>query len=691
MYGFSSCHVYCDITYQGVVWTGFVHGAECRLEWVRFAAVYILLLKIDDDLICTFILLIDSSFYRTHTHGGPAGYLQYLLYDVTGLGFVQQTFDALVDGIVRAIQLAHDDLAPGSASVTVGELLDANINRSPTAYEANPAEERSQYAHNIDKNMTVLSLFGGKKDSQEALLKAAFSWFPVHGTSMNNTNELISGDNKGAAAQFLERRLQREQTNDVVTAFCQANVGDTSPNILGAFCMDTGLPCDAVHSTCNGRVQQCIGRGPAFPDNFQSTRVIGQRQAEKAYELLNSSGSSKKILTGAIEYKHKFLDMSNVIVEKSKYTRAGKTCTPALGYSFAAGTTDGPGAFDFYQSETNSTAFWRMVRNFIHPPTPEQEDCHSPKPILLDVGNFNYPYPWVPKIVEIQILRLGQFVILCVPSEFTTMAGRRLKAAVNDVVQSSWGPDLEFVIAGLTNTYSSYVTTFEEYQVQRYEGGFTLFGPHTLDAYIQEFRSLAQEMVDGKEVVAAEEGPQPPNLLPLQWSLVPPVIDDGLPAGVNFGSVYLDVTNSMFRQGDVVSATFHSGCPRNDVRAGGTFMTVEKKVAGGRHDYRLSSSFLGRWVAVLTRMMFGGSTKRESGGARWEVVHTDDDWVTKFSWARHETLSSHSFARLEWTIPAAGDECNPGVYRLRHFGNYKHFLGSVVAYEGASSEFEVQC
>jgi len=51
-------------------------------------------------------------------------------------------------------------------------------------------------------------------------------------------------------------------------------------------------------------------------------------------------------------------------------------------------------------------------------------------------------------------------------------------------VQPSWG-NVTFVIAGLTNTYSSYVTTYEEYQAQRYEGASTIFGPHTLDAYIQ--------------------------------------------------------------------------------------------------------------------------------------------------------------------------------------------------------------
>lgn len=33
--------------------------------------------------------------------------------------------------------------------------------------------------------------------------------------------------------------------------------------------------------------------------------------------------------------------MRNIKVRESNYTRAGKTCPPAMGFSFAAGTTDG--------------------------------------------------------------------------------------------------------------------------------------------------------------------------------------------------------------------------------------------------------------------------------------------------------------------------------------------------------------
>ena len=93
----------------------------------------------------------------------------------------------------------------------------------------------------------------------------AISWFPVHCTSINNTNDLISGDNKGVASQYLEKWAvkqsaaradsqepgQLQVTHDFVAAFGQANVGDTSPNIQGAFCQDTGVViCPSSEHTC---------------------------------------------------------------------------------------------------------------------------------------------------------------------------------------------------------------------------------------------------------------------------------------------------------------------------------------------------------------------------------------------------------------------------------------------------------
>ena len=63
--------------------------------------------------------------------------------------------------------------------------------------------------------------------------------------------------------------------------------------------------------------------------------------------------------------------------------------------------------------------------------------------------------------------------------EFTTMAGRRLRDAVKMVLTSKghgkFDSNVHIVIAGLTNTYSQYVTTIEEYRVQRYEVCITHF------------------------------------------------------------------------------------------------------------------------------------------------------------------------------------------------------------------------
>ena len=46
---------------------------------------------------------------------------------------------------------------------------------------------------------------------------------------------------------------------------------------------------------------------------------------------------------------------------------------------------------------------------------------------------MEFPYPWAPKIVPLQIFKVGQLVLIAVPGEFTTMSGRRLRNAVKQV------------------------------------------------------------------------------------------------------------------------------------------------------------------------------------------------------------------------------------------------------------------
>jgi neutral ceramidase len=71
----------------------------------------------------------------THQHSGPGAWLNYLLPQVTSLGFSEQSYQAIVDGSVLSIQRAHESLEPGTLSF---------------------AAERAQYDTTVDTTLTML-------------------------------------------------------------------------------------------------------------------------------------------------------------------------------------------------------------------------------------------------------------------------------------------------------------------------------------------------------------------------------------------------------------------------------------------------------------------------------------------------------------------------------------------------------
>ena len=120
----------------------------------------------------------------THQHSGVGGYVENLLPQITSLGYVKQTADAIVAGTVLAVQRAHESLAPGSLSLGNTTILDGNINRSPSAYLANPADERARYQYDQDKDMSLLRF-----DDASGKARGFLSFFPVHGTSLYIVSE----------------------------------------------------------------------------------------------------------------------------------------------------------------------------------------------------------------------------------------------------------------------------------------------------------------------------------------------------------------------------------------------------------------------------------------------------------------------------------------------------------------------
>lgn len=83
-----------------------------------------------------------------------------------------------------------------------GDLLHTSINRSPTGYVNNPDTEKARYQYDTDKQMLLLKL-----TDRNGTALGMINWFAVHATSMNNTNRLISSDNKGYASLLFEEEL----------------------------------------------------------------------------------------------------------------------------------------------------------------------------------------------------------------------------------------------------------------------------------------------------------------------------------------------------------------------------------------------------------------------------------------------------------------------------------------------------
>lgn len=581
----------------------------------------------------------------THTHSGPAGFLQDVLFQISSWGYVEETLSAMVKGIVESIKIAHESTQPGYIVMNKGDLVGSNINRSPSAYENNPEEERAKYKYNVDTDMVLLKFMdlNGKGIGM-------INWFPVHCTSMNNTNHLISSDNKGYAEILFENYIDRDVRpgeSAFVAAFAQSNEGDVSPNTRGPHCLDTGEPCDIEHSTCNGKSQYCVASGPG-KDMFESTKIIGENQFVKAKELYLSATVKLK---GPVKFIHEYVNMTDFEVVLKNSTKV-KTCKPAMGFSFAAGTTDGPGAFDFKQGDKSGNKFWNVIRNFLHSPSKEQVECHFPKPILLDTGEMDAPYEWQPQVIDTQILQIGQFFIVALPGEFSTMAGRRLRDGVYQTLKTlNTNADFQVTLAGLSNSYSDYITTHEEYLIQRYEGASTIYGPYTSEAYTQQFRKLALYLTQNRNVTSSVA---PVDIKDKLMSFQVGVIYDGKPFSSNFGDVSSEAKTS-YTAGDEVTVKFVAGNPRNCLHVENknmTFLSVEKEVA-------------------------------ESS---WETMFTDADWDTKFTWVRTSTIRGLSDAIISWQTHKS---TSPGKYRISHYGCYKSLVYGIYPYSGTSKAFTI--
>ncbi|MGX1809831.1 neutral/alkaline ceramidase [Nocardia sp. NPDC055321] len=550
----------------------------------------------------------------THSHATCGGAAHDYAYNLSILGFQQQVFDIEVAAIVEAIAAADADLAPGELDLGHGELHDASVNRSKVAFDRNPEADKAFFPNGIDPNVTVLSLRRGGRPV------GAITWFATHNTSMSNKNRLISGDNKGYASyafEHTEHGVRYLDGADFVAAFPQTNPGDISPNLNLS---PTSGPTD---------------------NEFENTRIIGERQ----YHAGKSALSSARSIGGPVGSLFCYIDLADTAVD-GRWTDSGQprhTAPACAGVALIAGSIeDGPGLPGVPIPEGVRNPFVDALGGPNAPVPGWLADAQAPKAIVAPLGLMP-PVAWVPSVVPIQLVRIGELYLACAGAEFTVVAGLRVRRTVAEAL----GVPLERVLMqGYANSYHEYVTTPEEYDAQQYEGGSTLYGRYTLPAYQQEFHRLATAFAQRQGV---PRGPAPRDVSGMQPNLVSPPGPDATPAGAAFGDV-LTQPAAAYAPGDQAAVEFVSAHPKHNPRRNGTFLEIQRATGSG-----------------------------------WTRVANEGEWPVKFYWSKRDAAAS--VARFTWDIPAGTPA---GRYRFQHFADNLTSDGALHPFSGVSAEFEVR-
>ncbi|CAN5247411.1 hypothetical protein BH23VER1_BH23VER1_09290 [soil metagenome] len=517
----------------------------------------------DDSELSPYYCFENIVLSATHTHGGGGGHSHFALYHAATGGYSWRNYDAMVHGIYLAIKRAHRDLEPGGILRNRGQLYNANENRRPRSFEQNVEHDYPEILGNpfgTDNRDTEMVLL--RFDHQNGGPVGMLNWFPVHGVSVSKLNTLLTGDNKGNAAYLSEKQRgaiypgfpgYSSSNSTFVAAFANSNPGDMTANRRT---LEVPWPAEGVDDY--GRAEKTGGR------QHQLAKALfdgddGPIALTEPLVVVGEAGVPARV-TGSIDYRHEFVDMNSVSVDPpnlypynvpgvgfpgSSINPPWHTCQGALGVEFARGTLDGE-------------ALDQATVNFLIGIGGSNSDgCQAPKDVLLTtaaaVGSTGLTPHWMP----ISILKVGDVAILAVPAEFTVMAGWRLRKTVEQAF-AKHGVRVRAVLSGLSNSYSGYVTTYEEYVYeevvqgtlnQSYEAASTHFGAFTLAAYQTRFSVLAESIATG-----ADE-PSSPSSVSMPSSVIPdePIVfpTDKI--------AFLDTSPP----DKVVAATYHedAGCP----------------------------------------------------------------------------------------------------------------------------------
>ncbi|MGH9307105.1 MAG: neutral/alkaline non-lysosomal ceramidase N-terminal domain-containing protein, partial [Acidimicrobiales bacterium] len=390
----------------------------------------------------------------THTHAGPGQFLGtdfYNRFASNRSGFDPAFTQFLVDQITGAVITAVESREPARLALGRTEVWGLTRNRSLAPYVANAtvmdkrtAPQRKFVAINPALHLLRVDRAGGAEQGP----LGAMVVFSVHGTGVPQSSDVYNADVWAYVVGELGHRIRVRHGGDIVVGAVQGTHGDVAP---------------AIRPGAAGALEaERVGRG------------IGA-QAARLFEDLEGRLSANVVLgTGLREVN---LD------ESSKFAGIELPRRPAVGAALVAGAT-----------ENVTPVIHRLPPFRAGSPRRRATGPHGPKwvlgsrwlqPLVLPTRGF-------PRILPVQFIRINDVGIVGLGFEVTTQAGRAIAGRVAQAVAQS-GID-EIVVSSVANEYSGYVTSRDEYGLQYYEGGHTLYGAATAAFLGAHARALATDV-----------------------------------------------------------------------------------------------------------------------------------------------------------------------------------------------------
>ena len=391
----------------------------------------------------------------THTHGGPGQFLGsdfYNRFASNRPGFDAAWAQGLAERIAAGIASAVEGRRPAHLAWGSTEVWGLTRNRSLPSYVRNGgvADRRTgrQRAYvSVDPRLHVLRVDAVAGDGGHEPL-AAMAVFSVHGTGVPMRSDVYNADLWAYVTDEMAGRIEQACGRRPVVGAVEGTHADVAP---------------ALHPGTAGHLEaRRIGRG------------IGARAAALHASLEGDLTDRVALSCGLREVD---LGRSRSIAGVTLPRR------PAVGAALVAG------AFE------NETPLIHHVPPF-RPGVPRRRAGGPQGAKRVLGGPFQrlvLPLGGFPRVLPVQVLRIGDVAVVGLPFELTVETGRRIEAAVAE--RTAAAGVVGVVVTSVANEYAGYCTTAEEYGEQRYEGGHTLYGPATQAFATAHAARLAGETV----------------------------------------------------------------------------------------------------------------------------------------------------------------------------------------------------